>query len=188
LDTRHRAQIELLSQAETIPGVKHVFVASGIRYDLALEDPSYIEELIVGRHISGTLKVAPEHADPVVLKLMRKPSTECFDRFVEVYRLKSRQQGQPGYLTAYFISTFPGSNLGSMQRLAKYAQNHKLRVEQMQDFIPLPMTLAGVIYHTGLDPWSKNPIFNEKSQSQRQAQRQILLGTPLRTKSHPSHK
>jgi uncharacterized radical SAM protein YgiQ len=186
LDTRHTAQRELLAQANDLPGVKHVFVASGIRYDLALEEPGYIEELIVGRHVSGALKVAPEHVDPAVLKLMRKPTMDCFDRFVDVYRLKSRQHGQPGYLTAYFISTFPGSDLNSMKRLAKYAQNRKLNVEQMQDFIPLPMTLAGVIYHTGLDPWSKKPIFNDKSHSHRQAQRRILLGTPLQAKiKHP---
>ncbi len=176
LDTRAQDQHKsLLKKAAALPGVKHVFVASGIRYDLALRDVSYIETLISGKHVSGVLKVAPEHADPDVLKLMRKPSLECFDRFIDVYREKCRKHGRLYQITAYFIATFPGSRRDSMARLADYAEKRQLRVEQMQDFIPLPMTLAGVMYYTGLNPWTKKPIFTGKSHSERQAQRYGLL-------------
>jgi uncharacterized radical SAM protein YgiQ len=179
LDTRHQAQKELLKLAKNIPGVKHVFVASGIRYDLALEDHGYIETLVKGNHVSGALKVAPEHIDPMVLKLMRKPSLNCFDRFIDIYLNKCRQAGQTAYLTAYFIASFPGSRREHMQAMADYAQKRNLRVEQMQDFIPLPMTLAGIIYYTNMDPWTKKPIFTGKTSSERHAQRRVLLNATI---------
>ncbi len=175
LNVDHGAQIDLLKRVKTVPGVKHAFVASGLRYDLCLEDPRYLRALIAGGHVSGTLKVAPEHVDPGVLRLMRKPGLEVFTRFLEAYRRECRAAGRSAHLTAYTISGFPGSDRRAMARISAYAAEHHLRVEQMQDFIPLPMTVAGAMYHAGLDPWTRRPLAVPKSPSERRAQRHALL-------------
>lgn len=187
LDKDHSRQIGLLRLAARVPGVKHVFVASGIRYDLALADLRYLRELVSGRHVSGALKVAPEHADPDVLRLMRKPAPAVFDRFVEVYRAECARHGGAAHLTAYFIAAFPGSGRESMHRLSEFARAHRLRVEQMQDFIPLPMTLAGVMYYTGRNPWTGRPIAIAKSHAERRVQRRILLDGKPKTGSPRKH-
>jgi uncharacterized radical SAM protein YgiQ len=175
LATDHARQIDLLRRLSQLPGVKHVFIASGIRFDLALADPRYLRALIADGHVSGALKVAPEHVDPAVLKLMRKPGPKAFERFLEAYRAECRQQGCESHINAYFIATFPGSNRESMHDLSAFASRHHLHVEQMQDFIPLPMTLAGIMYHTGRNPWNGENISVAKSQSERKEQRKILL-------------
>ncbi|MEW6515995.1 MAG: YgiQ family radical SAM protein [candidate division FCPU426 bacterium] len=175
LETSHAAQLKLLKQAAAIPGVRHVFVASGIRYDLALCDPGYLSGLVHGGHVSGALKVAPEHADSEVLALMRKPPWEVFERFVRAYQAACTRSGQRGLLTAYFIASFPGADAAGMKQAAVQAKRLGLRVEQMQDFIPLPMTLAGVMYATGENPWTRKKLAVPRTHQERRRQRQTLL-------------
>jgi uncharacterized radical SAM protein YgiQ len=182
LETSHAAQLDLLSRVAAVPGVKHVFVASGIRYDLALCDPAYLEGLVAGGHVSGALKVAPEHADAKVLDLMRKPGWPAFERFVRAYQAAGAKHSRPGaghgrpaLLTAYFISSFPASSAEHMRQASAQARRLGLRVEQMQDFIPLPMTLAGVMYHTGLNPWTHEPLAVPRTHQERSQQRRTLL-------------
>jgi len=175
LKTSHHAQYQLLKAAQKIPGVKHVFIASGIRYDLALKDHNYIRFLLSGNHISGALKIAPEHTNPQVLTLMRKPKADVCERFIRFYHQEAKKQGKPAYLTAYFIVSFPGSDRKAMHDLHRFARQHKLRMEQMQDFIPLPMTLAGIMYYTGINPWTGQPLLIAKTTQERNQQRRILL-------------
>lgn len=176
LETSHAAQLDLLARVAAVPGVKHVFVASGIRYDLALCDPRYLDGLMRGGHVSGALKVAPEHADARVLELMRKPGWPVFERFARAYQAAAAKHGRRALLTAYFIASFPGGGAAQMHRAAGLAKRLGLRVEQMQDFIPLPMTLAGVMYHLGADPRTNEPLDVPRTQQERKQQRQTLLG------------
>jgi uncharacterized radical SAM protein YgiQ len=179
LKTARQGQKALLRAIRTLPGIKHVFVASGIRYDLALQDPEYIRELVQGRHVSGALKIAPEHVDDQVLKLMRKPASTVCEQFIFQYQEQARKSGSQAPVTAYFISSFPGSNQESMVKVRQFADKLGLRVEQMQDFIPLPMTLAGIMYFTGKNPWTGEALALAKTSRERSGQRKTLLG--LRT-------
>ncbi len=153
-----------------VPGVKRVLVASGVRHDLALRDRRYLEELVQKR-TGGHLKVAPEHCAPHVLKLMNKPSIEAFIEFLSVFRrLSPREQ----YLVPYLISSHPGCTRDDMDELARFLGRHRLRVEQVQDFIPLPMTVSAAMYHTGADPFTGEPVFVERSPRGKLEQRYAL--------------
>lgn len=176
LQVNQAASIRLLKKIKAIKQVKHVFVASGIRYDLALADKRYIQALVQQGHVSGRLKVAPEHHDDQVLRLMRKPSAVVFERFVKYYRETCREAGCHDGLTGYVISAFPGSDQESIIRTAQWANKLRLRIEQLQDFIPLPMTMAGVMYATGKNPWTRRHLHIPSHNRQRRAQRQTLLG------------
>ena len=181
LATSHEPQLALLQAAGRIPGVKHVFVASGIRFDLAMADPKYLDGLMAGQHVSGVLKIAPEHLDTEVLRLMRKPPPGRLNDFLRTYRAVARRLNLPAHITAYFIAGFPGSTPEAMRAAQQFSQAHDLRVEQMQDFIPLPMTLAGIMYYTERDPWTGKPLAVAKTAQERSQQRRILLSrTPRR--------
>ena len=130
-----------------MPGVKHVFVQSGIRMDVALRTPKYLREL-VRHHVSGHLKVAPEHLDPSVLRRMRKPGG-VFEPFLEAFRKESAAAGKEQYLVPYFISSFPGCTQEDMRVVEDYLQSTRWNLQQVQDFIPLPMTPAAAMYVTG---------------------------------------
>jgi uncharacterized radical SAM protein YgiQ len=153
LVTDHEPQIELLRKARVVKGVKKVFIASGVRYDLAILSPEYIKEL-ARHHVSGQLKVAPEHSDPAVLRLMRKPPAETYDQFVRKFMEESAAAGLPQFVAPYFISAHPGCGLEREVELALYLKSRNIRPRQMQDFIPIPMTLAGDMYYCGFDPIS----------------------------------
>lgn len=175
LKVDHQDSINLLKKIKSKKQVKHVFVASGIRYDLALLDKRYLALLVNAGHVSGRLKVAPEHCDAQLLDLMRKPPASQFEQFVQHYRALCHQAGKHDGITAYFISDFPGSTIGKMQDAAKWARQLNLRVEQLQDFIPLPMTMAGVLFAVGKDPRSKEPLNINYQEKNRKQQRQALL-------------
>lgn len=168
--------LEVLHRMQRLPKVKHVFVASGVRYDLALRDKPYLAGLVKGKHISGALKAAPEHSEDEVLALMGKPRRAVFEEFISVYRQFCRQFGQHDFITAYFISAFPGSDRRAMQQVAAFAKQWRLRVEQLQDFIPLPMTMAGIMYALGENPYTRRRITVSRQEHERKAQRQLLLG------------
>jgi uncharacterized radical SAM protein YgiQ len=158
LDTSHCYQVELLKKLRGIPGVKKVFIGSGIRYDLALADDSDYLEMICDHHVSGHLKVAPEHVTKKVTEAMNKPGREVFDRFCE--RFETLQQGKKKrqYLLPYFMSGHPGCTTQDMVELALYIRDHQLYTEQVQDFTPTPMSVSTCMYYTGLDPFTLEPV------------------------------
>ncbi len=170
--------LKVLARIQQLPKVKHVFVASGVRYDLALQDKAYLAGLVKGGHISGALKVAPEHSENNILALMGKPTSSVFEAFIASYRQFCRQFGQHDFITAYFISAFPGSDRQAMQQVAAFAKKWRLRVEQLQDFIPLPMTMAGIMYALGENPYTGHQIKVVKLDRERKTQRRTLLGHP----------
>ena len=142
--------LALLREASRVDRVKHVFINSGIRLDLALEQTRLMKE-IIQKHVSGHLKVAPEHLDEKVLKLMRKNKAECFYQFIDFFAKESKKFNKKQYLVPYFISNFPGADNESMKVVDSFLSKSKWSLKQVQDFIPLPMTIASAMYYEGLD-------------------------------------
>jgi len=173
LDTDHGPLRELMKSARGQEGVRRVLVASGLRMDLAQRDPKYLEEL-AAHHVGGHLKVAPEHSDPEVLRLMKKPSIENFESFAQKFAKVSRKAGKEQYLVPYFISGHPGSDLPAMIDLAVYLKQNNYRIEQVQDFIPGPFDVATCMYHTGIDPMTGEEVYVAKGANQRRMQRALL--------------
>jgi radical SAM superfamily enzyme YgiQ (UPF0313 family) len=155
------------------PGVKQVFVASGIRMDLARRSPEYMNEL-VKHHVGGYLKVAPEHVDPHVLGLMKKPDNDDFIGFDKEFKKASAKAGKKQYLVPYFIASHPGSDLDAMIELALFLKRNHYKPDQVQDFIPSPFDIAACMYHTGLDPHTKKPVYIAKHLRDRKLQRALL--------------
>ncbi len=165
LDRSHAGHLYLLERLRDIPGVKHVFIASGIRYDLI--PPGEYLSRICKDHVSGHLKVAPEHVSEEVCACMGKPPREAFDAFRE--RFEALQEGKRGrqYLIPYFISGHPGCRITDMVELAEYVRDTGLYTEQVQDFTPTPMSISTTIYHTGLDPFTLEEVYVPKGREKR---------------------
>jgi uncharacterized radical SAM protein YgiQ len=173
LNLEPRAQTAVLSRLRSIPGVHHVFIGSGIRHDLVTTNSeSYLEE-ICRHHVSGHLKVAPEHISEPVTTCMRKPGREEFERFQKLFTHTLRRMGKKLYLLPYFMSGHPGCTIGDMIQLAEYLRDHHLYTEQVQDFTPTPMTASTTMYHTGLDPFTMEPVHVPKGREKR-IQRALL--------------
>ena len=151
LGTDHGPLLDLMRPARQQDGVKQVFVASGVRMDLALRSAAYIEEL-ARHHTGGLLKVAPEHADPETLRRMQKPPIESFESFQQKFCQAAAAAGKEQYLVPYFMAGHPGCDLPAMIDLALYLKRRGYRPDQVQDFIPLPMDVATCMYYTGIDP------------------------------------
>jgi len=149
--------IHLMRRVRELENVKHVFVQSGIRMDVALRNPEYIREL-AKYHVSGHLKVAPEHMHAEVLKKMHKPGPECFRDFQKAFEKESRAAGKKQYIVPYFISNFPGSTEKEMKAVEQFVKEEDWKLQQVQDFIPLPMTAAATTYYTGLDYETGEPV------------------------------
>ncbi len=180
LRPRHRNQIRLLRALRKVRGVKKVFVASGIRHDLVLADRlqgvEYLEEL-AAHHVSGQMKIAPEHTDSGVLELMGKPGPESLERFRRLFGQLSRRAGKEQYLTYYLIAAHPGCTGKEMRSLGRYAARRlRLSPEQVQVFTPLPSTWSGVMYYTETDPFTGRPIFVEKDTRRREEQKRLVTG------------
>lgn len=173
LDTDHGPLIKLMKAARRQPGVKQVFVASGIRMDLAARSKAYLSHL-ARHHVGGRLKVAPEHCSADVLRLMKKPSIESFEEFVQQFVRVSREAGKKQYIVPYFISAHPGSDLPAMIELACYLKQKGYRIDQVQDFIPSPFDMAACMYHTGLDPMTGEEMYVAKGARERRLQRALL--------------
>jgi uncharacterized radical SAM protein YgiQ len=176
----HRRQINLLERLRKIKGVKKVFVASGIRYDLLEADKkhctNYMQEL-VKHHISGQLKVAPEHTAPDVLKLMGKPQAKSLINFKELFEKMNKSSGQKQFLTYYFIAAHPGCTEVDMRELKSFATRElKINPQQMQIFTPLPSTYSALMYFTEIDPATGRKIFVEKNITKKQRQKDIVVG------------
>ena len=182
----HSAQTGLLTRLRKIPGVKKVFVASGIRYDMVLDDRihgrAYMGEL-VGHHVSGQMKIAPEHTENRVLKIMGKPSSRSLEKFSDLFKDLSKKANKKQFLTYYLIAAHPGCTQEDMHKLRKFASRElHISPEQVQLFTPLPSTYSALMYHTGLDPFTKKPIFVEKDAGKRELQKQIVTQKPGRRK------
>jgi uncharacterized radical SAM protein YgiQ len=174
LGTDHGPLVELMRRARTEPGIRKVLVSSGIRMDLAQLSPEYMRELAT-HHVGGRLKVAPEHTDPTVLATMKKPSVENFSQFAADFRKASQQAGKPKQgLVPYFIASHPGSDLHAMIDLALFLKRHGYRPDQVQDFIPAPFDIATCMYYTGLDPFTKRPVYVARNLRDRKLQRALM--------------
>ncbi len=174
LGTDHGPTLELMREARATPGIRKVLVSSGIRMDLAQLSPEYVTEL-AAHHVGGRLKVAPEHASPAVLGLMKKPSIDNFGVFAEQYREASAAAGKPKQqLVPYFIASHPGSTIDEMIDLALYLKQNGYKPDQVQDFIPAPFDIATCMYYTGLDPFTKKPITIAKGLNDRKMQRALM--------------
>jgi uncharacterized radical SAM protein YgiQ len=171
----HEKQIELLNRLRKIPGIKKVYVRSGIRYDMVLHDETHGEkylETLVSHHISGQLKVAPEHVSPHVLKRMRKPGADKLIRFKKLFEKLNRQKNKKQFLTYYFIAAHPGCSRKDMRKLKDFADRElKMNPEQVQIFTPTPSTLSALMYYTGTDPGTGEKLFVEKDAGEKQRQK-----------------
>jgi uncharacterized radical SAM protein YgiQ len=167
-----KATAELLRSLMKIPKVKHVYINSGVRLDLALKQPELMEEMI-GHHVSGHLKVAPEHLAPDVLKLMRKSSAEEFYEFMRRFEIISKEHGLEQYIIPLFISNFPGCTHKDMKIVDDFLNRHRWSLQQVQDYIPLPMTMGCAMYYTGKDA-DGNPLQVQRGLAERRAQIEVL--------------
>jgi uncharacterized radical SAM protein YgiQ len=186
LDTDHTALLDIYKSVRETPGVKHAFVTSGIRYDLFLHDKGaspqakashekYVEEL-VGHHVSGRLKVAPEHTSDDVLRVMRKPSFKYFYKFKEKFDAAKEKLGKAQFqIIPYFISSHPGSKPQDMADVAMKTKDLGFKLEQVQDFTPTPMTVATEIYATGVHPYDQQPVCVAKTPEDKQEQRSFFF-------------
>ncbi|MFH1245222.1 MAG: YgiQ family radical SAM protein, partial [Candidatus Omnitrophota bacterium] len=171
----YEQSIELYRQLRKIPRVKHVFIGSGVRYDLLTDRyaEKYLEE-ICAHHVSGMLKVAPEHSSDKVLRLMNKPAFSVYETFARKFQTTVRRLKKDYYLINYFLSAHPGSTLRETLQLAVYLAQKKIRPQQIQDFIPSPMTLSAGIYWTGRDPWTSKEVYVPKTFRERKMQRALI--------------
>jgi len=184
LNTDHRPLLDIYHAVDALPGIKKSFIGSGVRYDLLLhqcKDPKvnqstaeYTRELIT-RHVSGRLKVAPEHTSDRVLNLMRKPPFSQFGEFKKIFDRINREEGLRQQLIPYFISSHPGCKEEDMAELAVITKRLDFHLEQVQDFTPTPMTVATEAWYTGYHPYTLEPVFSAKTQREKLAQRQFFF-------------
>jgi uncharacterized radical SAM protein YgiQ len=174
LVTDHGPLIDLMRQVRDEDGVKHVFIASGVRYDLAERSPEYVKELAT-HHVGGQLSVAPEHVSPRVLEKMKKPGIESYERFQHMFACASEDAGKEQYEIPYFISGHPGSTLEDMVELALWLKQNGKRPRQVQDFIPTPMSMAACMYYSGLDPLKMEPVYTATGLREKRLQKALLL-------------
>ena len=175
LDADESDYLALLRKLRNIPGVKKVFVRSGIRYDYMLQDKdsAFFSEL-VRHHVSGQLKVAPEHCVNSVLNYMGKPHIEVYEQFMERYRRLNDRYDKEQYIVPYLMSSHPGSRLSDAVALAEYLHSRGRVPEQVQDFYPTPGTISTCMYYTGLDPWTMTPVYVAKTPHDKAMQRALL--------------
>jgi uncharacterized radical SAM protein YgiQ len=174
LGTDHGPLIELMRRARAEPGIRKVLVASGVRMDLAQFSPEYLREL-AAYHVGGRLKVAPEHTDPTVLGLMKKPDIGNFAGFEKEFQKASQRAGKSKqYLVPYFIASHPGSDLHAMIDLALFLKRNGYRPDQVQDFIPAPFDIATCMYYTGIDPFTKEEVYVARQMHDRKMQRALM--------------
>ena len=157
LVTDHQPIIDLLKKVRREPGVERVYVASGVRYDLAERSPEFIRDL-ARHHTGGQLSVAPEHSSPEVLEKMKKPPVQHYERFAQAFCQASEEAGKEQYLVPYFITGHPGSTLKDTIDLALWLKARGMRPRQVQDFIPTPMAIATAMFYTGIDPMTMEPV------------------------------
>ena len=175
MNVDHSDYLQLLRELRALPGVKKVFVRSGIRFDYVMEDPdpTFLEELC-RYHVSGQLRVAPEHISDRVLKEMGKPPVSVYNAFVSRFEEINRRYGLDQYVVPYLISSHPGSTLEDAIALAEYLNAHHLNPEQVQDFYPTPSTLSTCMYYTGYDPLTMKPVYVARNPHEKAMQRALI--------------
>ena len=175
LEADHRDYVELLRKLRSLPKVKKVFIRSGIRFDyvMADKDPAFLKEL-VNHHISGQLRVAPEHVSEQVLRYMGKPSHPVYEKFLQAFERCNRAAGREQYAVPYFMSSHPGCGLKEAVELAEYIRDMGFIPEQAQDFYPTPATLSTCMYYTGLDPRTMKPVRVPRSPHEKAMQRALI--------------
>ena len=171
----HQDYLALLRKLRALPKVKKVFIRSGIRFDYVLADPkgTFLEELF-RYHVSGQLKVAPEHVSDPVLSCMGKPKASVSEDFCRQYRRMNEKLGLKQYLVPYLMSSHPGSTMKEAVKLAEYCRDLGYMPEQVQDFYPTPTTISTCMYYTGLDPRSKKPVYVPRSPHEKELQRALI--------------
>ena len=184
LNTDHRPLLDIYHAVDALPGIKRSFIGSGVRYDLLLHRSAdeainqstreYTRELI-SRHVSGRLKVAPEHTSDEVLQMMRKPSFTLFEEFKRLFDRINREEGLRQQLIPYFISSHPGCHAEDMAELAVITRRLDFHLEQVQDFTPTPMTVSTETWYTGYHPYTLKPVFSAKRPQEKLAQRQFFF-------------
>ena len=184
LNTDHSKLLEIYHAVDALPGIKKSFIGSGVRYDLLLHKSKdekvnqaareYTRELIT-KHVSGRLKVAPEHTSPQVLKFMRKPSFDLFYEFKRIFDQINKEEGLNQQIIPYFISSHPGCHEEDMAELAVITKGLDFHLEQVQDFTPTPMTIATETWYTGYDPYTLEPVFSAKTPKEKLAQRMFFF-------------
>jgi uncharacterized radical SAM protein YgiQ len=179
LKVNHHKQLEMLKKVRSVAGVKKVFASSGIRYDLLLSDRQYGEQYLkelVQHYISGQMKVAPEHTETAVLNRMGKPGISLLLRFKELFDRMNKKFGKEQFLTYYLIAAHPGCTRSDMQKLKRFTRdNLRINPEQVQIFLPAPSTYSSLMYCTGIDPFSKKPVFVEKDPQNKDQQKNIAV-------------
>lgn len=175
LNADHSDYIELLAKLRALPGVKKVFIRSGIRYDYLLADKEQkFLDVLCRHHISGLLKIAPEHIAPPVLQRMGKPGKEVYLKFMRAYAQKNKELGLPQFLVPYFISSHPGCTLNNAIELAEFLRDIKHQPEQVQDFIPTPGSAATAMYYSGYDPATGDTVFVARNPHDKAMQRALM--------------
>ena len=173
LGTDHGPLVDLMKKSRDVPGVRKVLVASGVRMDLAQRSPEYMKEL-AAHHVGGTLKVAPEHTDPEVLRRMKKPEIEDYSGFDKLFRESAAAAGKKMSTVPYFIASHPGSDIHAMIHLALFLKRNGYRPDQVQDFIPAPFDIATCMYYTGIDPMTGDEVHVDRQLKDRKLQRALL--------------
>lgn len=184
LDTDHSKLLEIYHAVDAMPGVKKSFIGSGVRYDLLLHESKdekanaaarqYTKELI-RNHVSGRLKVAPEHTSDAVLRMMRKPSYEQFERFKRIFDRINKEENLRQQIIPYFISSHPGCHEEDMAELAVITKRQDFHLEQVQDFTPTPMTISTEMWYTGYDPYTMEKVYSAKTPEEKLRQRQFFF-------------
>ena len=176
LKVDHKDYVELLRKLEAIPGVKKVFIRSGIRFDYVMADSSdeFLKELCE-KHISGQLRVAPEHVSDNVLKMMGKPQNSVYEKFIERYKRVNAKTGKQQYVVPYLMSSHPGSTLKEAVELAEYVRDIGYMPEQVQDFYPTPSTISTCMYYTGVDPRTMKPVYVPHNPHEKAMQKALMM-------------
>ena len=174
LVTDHAPLIQLMKKVRSEKGIKRVFIASGVRYDLAERSPEFIEEL-AKHHTGGQLSVAPEHNESGVLDKMKKPGIQSYERFAQAFCQASEKAGKEQYLVPYFISGHPGSTLKDAVSLAVYLKTNNMRPRQVQDFIPTPMAVATAMFYTGVDPMTGEPVYTARDMREKRMMKALIF-------------
>jgi uncharacterized radical SAM protein YgiQ len=174
LITDHGPLLSLMRAVRSEKGIKRVFIASGVRYDLADRSPEFIAEL-AQHHTGGQLSVAPEHNNPRVLEKMKKPGIETYERFAQAFCQASEKAGKEQYLVPYFITGHPGSTLKDTVELALYLKRNGMRPRQVQDFIPTPMAVATTMFYTGVDPLTNEPVYTARDLREKRMMKALVF-------------
>lgn len=182
MNRSHKQVLELYRKVDAVPGIRHSYIGSGIRYDLFLDEKGFVDETskpylktLILDHTSGRMKVAPEHTEDKVLQYIAKPSFKLFERLRYEFDKICAQNGRRTGIVPYFISSHPGCTMKDMENLSKNPALKGIYMDQVQDFTPTPMTTSSVMYYTGIDPRTMKPVFVERDPEKKKRQKSFFF-------------